>query len=178
MICKKCNEKNLYKAHYCQKCGYAFTDEDREIAYSKTIYGLYNKLEDLYKKLTLDTITGSIYFKVLSIVCVLAVGVYGFLSNGNQMKIMESEQYEVQYNTKTCEYYLLTDLDEISVALYLPKEAEVLRVLEVDSYNQLVNENEYTIEDSIVLEQTNCRYEIEAVYNETSEKMVIRVFGK
>ena len=179
MICKNCNSKNLYKAHYCQNCGYAFTDEDREEAYSKTVYGLFNKLEDLYNTLTLDKITGSIVFKILSIVCVLVIGLFGVITNGNEMKILESEQYEVQYNTKTEEYYLLSELDEIGVSLYLPKEAEVLRVVELDSDNQQVNEDVYTMEDSIVLEQTSNKYEVVAEYsNATNEKVVIRVFGK
>lgn len=179
MICKKCNEKNLYKAHYCQKCGTVFTEEDREKAYSKTIFGFVNKLEDLFSMLTLDKITGNIYFKIVSILFVLVIGVYNVMSNGNVFKILESEQYRVQYNTKTDEYYLISSESIFNVSLYLPKEVHLIYVSELDDANAMIEKVEYTLNDEIVLEQTNHRYEIEVVYhNQSSEKVVIRVFGK
>ena len=113
MKCKNCNEKNLYKAHYCQKCGYAFTEEDRKEAYSQTIFGFFDKIEEMYKKIKLDNITGNMYFKVLSILFVLAFGLFNVLSNGNAFKVLDSEQYDVQYNTKTEEYYLITEEDMV-----------------------------------------------------------------
>ena len=48
MICKNCNTENIIKAKFCQHCGSAFTDEQREEAYDRTIFGMIDKLEGLY----------------------------------------------------------------------------------------------------------------------------------
>ena len=71
MICKKCKTENRIKANYCSHCGHPFTDAERNDAYAKTIYGRFEKLEDLWKTVSLDKITGSAIVKVLSLVAVL-----------------------------------------------------------------------------------------------------------
>ena len=46
MLCKKCNTENLLKADYCQSCGNIFTQEEKDAAYEKTIFGKYEKVEE------------------------------------------------------------------------------------------------------------------------------------
>ena len=179
MICGKCQEKNLYKAHYCKKCGYKFSEEERQKAYDKTIYGTLNKVKDVYETISLDKITGNIYFKIISILVVLGYGIFSFVNNGNELKILDSDQYKVQYNTKTKEYYLLSDDAQVNVSLYLPKEADSIHVREFDSTSTVLEESEYTIEDKIILEKNKNYYEVEAVYNDdSSETIVIKLFDK
>ena len=177
MKCKNCNAKNLYKAHYCQKCGYAFTEENRKEAYSQTIFGFFDKIEEMYKKIKLDHITGSMYFKVLSILFVLAIGVFNVLSNGNTFKVLDSEQYDVQYNTKTEEYYLISEEDMIQVSLYLPKETKMICVMEFDDSGNEIQQFQYTIEDAIVLRNNGNVYKIEAEYSDDiCQSLMIRIF--
>ena len=64
MKCSKCGHKNLYRANFCEKCGCAFDEEYKEKAYGKTIFGLINKIEEIYSWFTLDVILGNKFVKI------------------------------------------------------------------------------------------------------------------
>ena len=67
MICKNCQTKNIKKAQFCRHCGEAFTDEQRQEAYDRTIFGKIEKLEKWKGYVTLDFITGATLIAVASI---------------------------------------------------------------------------------------------------------------
>ena len=163
MICKECGTKNRIKANYCMHCGHQFTDQQREYAYSKTIFGWIEKIENIWSILTLDKITGSSLFKIISLVIIFLVGSYSVYKNGTQFRPLEHENYEIQYNQKVNEYYLISDLDSFEVSLYLPKTTDELTVLQLNEYNELICEEQYLLSDEIVLNnQEEILYQIEA----------------
>ena len=96
MICKNCHTENITKAKFCQHCGSAFTDEQREEAYDRTISGMIDKLEKWKGYITLEAITGHPVFKTLILVAILIWGLLLGRTNGNQMLILESEAYRVR----------------------------------------------------------------------------------
>ena len=71
MICKECGTKNITKAQFCVHCGSAFTDEERQKAYDRTIFGKIEKLEKWKGYITLDFITGHPVFKTLVLIAIL-----------------------------------------------------------------------------------------------------------
>ena len=93
MICKNCHTENITKAKFCQHCGSAFTDEQREEAYDRTIFGMIDKLEKWKGYITLEAITGHPVFKTLILVAILIWGLLLGRTNGNQMLILENEAY-------------------------------------------------------------------------------------
>ena len=107
--CPKCNTKNIVKASYCKECNYEFTEEEQDAAYKKTIFGKLEKIEEWYNHLTLSTITDHIAFKIISILIVLGVGIFYFFTRGIDTKILNRNYYDVYYNEKESEYYLVTD---------------------------------------------------------------------
>ena len=126
MHCPKCLKNVPYGAKYCRSCGEAIPEAERSAAYKKTLWGRLQQLEDWYKTLTLKKLTGSVVFKILILVLILAVGVVNIVKNGVALKILESDAYSAQYNTKLEEYYILTDADEVVLSLYIPNRAESL----------------------------------------------------
>ena len=175
MICRECKTENRIKANFCTHCGHPFTDAERDAAYAKTIYGRFEKLEDLWKTVSLDKITGSSIVKVLSLVAVLVLGGYSVLKNGTQFRPLEHDSYELQYNQKVNEYYLISQQDNIQLQLYLPKQADEVTIVQLDENNELLSTETFGLsEEIILLNQCDVLYQVEA-----ENKMIqIRTFKK
>lgn len=175
MICKNCKTKNITKAQYCRNCGCAFTDEQRQAAYDRTIYGKIDKLEKWKGYLTLEVITGHPVFKTVVLVAILLWGIFLGRSNGNQMLILESESYRVQQNVTTGEYYVLTQQDSVSLALYLPRKAETVQ-LQAIVKDAVVQEQNFTAEEQPSLECGAAEYYyITADYGDSTERITVYV---
>ena len=78
MKCKKCNKKNVRQANYCHYCGNKFSEKEREEAKEKGFIAKVLKVKDWYETITLSKITGSIYWKIGSILVILARYMFPF----------------------------------------------------------------------------------------------------
>ena len=175
MICRECKTENRIKANFCTHCGHPFTDAERDAAYAKSIYGRFEMLEDLWKTVSLDKITGSSIVKVLSLVAVLVLGGYSVLKNGTQFRPLEHDSYELQYNQKVNEYYLISQQDNIQLQLYLPKQADEVTIVQLNENNELLSTETFSLsEDIILLNQSDVLYQIEA----ESKIIQVRTFKK
>ena len=175
MICKNCQTKNITKAQFCKHCGEAFTDEQRQQAYDRTIYGKIEKLEKWKGYVTLDFITGHPIFKTIVLVAILVWGLLLGRTNGNQMLILESEAYQVQQHISTGDYYVLTEQDSVSVSLYIPRQAETL-LLQAVIDGQVAMEQTFTAEEQPHLECGAAEYYyITADYGDGTERITVYV---
>lgn len=175
MICKNCQTKNITKAKYCQHCGAAFTDEQRQEAYDRTIFGKIDKLEKWKGYITLDFITGNPIFKTVVLVAILIWGFYLGRTNGERMLILESDTYQVQQHVTTGEYYVLTEQDSVSVSLYLPRQAESLQLQAVVD-GAVVQEQSFTTQEQPRLECGAAEYYyICANYGNKTERITVYV---
>lgn len=163
MKCTNCNTENLLKACYCKECGQRFTKEEKQAAYDKTVFGIIDRIENLWGYLNLDFITGSRWFQLATIGVLAVYMAFVLITNGSKMKIMDSPDYDVAYLTDTKVWCISTGLDYVNVELYIPGKAETVDVITVDSSNVLVSQDTYSVEDSIVLMQNeNLRYIVQA----------------
>lgn len=173
MICKNCKTKNITKAQYCRNCGNAFTDEQRQAAYDRTIFGKIDKLEEWKGYVTLEFITGHPIFKIVVLVAILVWGIFLGRTNGNQMLILESDAYQVQQNVTTGEYYVLTEQDSVSLALYLPRKAEAVQLQAIVN-DAVVQEKSFAAEEQPRLESGAAEYYyITADYGDSTEKITV-----
>ncbi len=140
MHCPKCLKYVPYGAKYCQNCGEAIPDTVRKNAYQKTLWGKLQRLEDWYKTLALKKVTDSIIFKAFILAVILGYGLFNLYLNGTQLKIMDSDMYDVQYNTKLDEYYVLTEADEVVLNLYIPNKASTLHLTGYDAEGAVLEE--------------------------------------
>lgn len=147
MHCPKCLKYVPYGAKYCQSCGEAIPTDERSNAYKKTIWGKLQRIEDWYKTLALKKITDSVIFKVLILLIILGIGLFNVYRNGTQLKIMDSDMYNVQYNTALEEYYILTDADEVVLNLYIPKKTEGLLLTGYDESGNVLEKRTLTASD-------------------------------
>ena len=151
MKCSKCNTENLLKACYCKECGQQFTEKQKQEAYNTTVFGLIDRIENIWGYLNLDFITGSKWFRG-AVLAVLAVYVaFVMVTNGSKMKIMDSADYDVTYLTDTKVWCLSTELDNVTVELYIPGKTETVDVIAVGENNAFVSQNTYSVEQPIVL---------------------------
>ena len=155
MKCIKCGTKNINKANYCKTCGYHFSKEEQKAAKKWSLVWILECIDKGLSVVDLSIITGSIYFKILSIVIVLLIGIHGWFINGLNIKIMESDDYKIQYNTKIKEYYLLTEKDEINLNVYLPKKIDTIYVEHYDKNSNVLNEEKYQDLNKIILDSNS-----------------------
>lgn len=173
MICKNCQTKNINKAQFCRNCGSAFTDEQRQEAYDRTVFGKLDKLEKWKGYVTLDAITGHPIFKTVVLVAILIWGLFLGRTNGNQMLILESESYRVQQHATTGDYYVLTDQDSVYVSLYLPRQAETVRLQAVVD-GQVIQTQSFASEEQPQLERGAADYYfITADYGDGTERITV-----
>lgn len=176
MICKKCNKDNLLKANYCQHCGNQFTQQDKDEAYSGTIFGKFEKLEGYAGYLKpLEFITGSKIFRIATIAVLVLYSVFVSMSGGDNLRIEDGKNYDVMFNTDNRAYYVVSEDYYVDAQLYLPRDTMGVTVSTIDMYGQTVDVSFYEPTDGIVLEAGNGnRYVIEASGKKNHE--VIEVY--
>lgn len=180
MKCIKCTEENINKANYCKKCAYKFSKKEQEIARKHTFVGKLELLEKVYNVCKLKIITDHILFKILSVLFVLSVGIYVLLNDGIDLKLLNSKEYEIQYNTKNEEYYLISEKDKIPLNLYVPNRVENIEIKHYSKDGKMLEKNKYVKGDDIILEAYSEDYYILKVnyLHDSSEKIKIYVFQK
>ena len=172
MKCSNCGKENLLSAKYCAGCGSPFTDEERQAAYDKTFYGKLDKIKEAKSWISLNKITSNIVFRILFLAAIIALGILGGNNRGTEMTVLESSQYRVYYNEDTRDYFLATDMDSVSVELYLPGKPEGLTVMTLNSESEMIAEDSYNIGDRIVLPRDPDKmYIIEGDYEDTTREI-------
>ncbi len=151
MKCKRCQTDNLTIARYCCNCGKPFTEEEREAAYAETPFGKLDKARKLKSILTLDIITGSLWYKVLILAAILALGIYLRISGVKPFRLEASEDYELKYLKSAQTYYVITDAEKADLRLVVPKGTDQLIVEELDAEGQTVNQTAVPAESGISL---------------------------
>ncbi len=149
--CKKCNYKNPIQAKYCYSCGNRFEQKEKENSMNRGFVGFLKKARNWYDTLTLSKITSKLWFRCLSVLLVILIGVLGLIKNGYHLKIQDSIEYTYQYNKKLDEYYLYTKALKSKVNLYAWGNNEKMILEYYDEKDNLINKKELNIED-IVLE--------------------------
>ena len=179
--CPKCNTKNIVKASYCKECNYEFTEEEQDKAYKKTIFGRLETLETWYNHLTLSTITDHIAYKILMLLIVLGLGLYYFFTRGIDTAILDSKNYDVYYNNKAKEYYVVTDEknSEINLEIYLPNRVMQLDIEHYNLDNKLLDKTVYEEGKDIVLKTYKSDYYIlKSTYETKTDKLKVYVYPK
>ena len=182
MICPKCMRKNIKKANYCIDCGYEFSEEEREKAYKKTIYYFIEKLEDLKDKITLDFITDTLVFKIISLLLVLGIGLYFLFTKGINTTIVNDKSYELYYYEKEKYYYILVDddINKVNISLYIPNRAKTIKIKHYNSNNTLIDTKKYNKKKGLKLSPyNNDYYVINTTYtNKKEDNLKLIIYHK
>lgn len=173
MKCTNCNTENLMKANYCKNCGQAFTQQEKDAARKTSVVGKLEKAEEVKGKadkigdiLSMKFITDNIFVRIAIIVApfILSLVIGGGSSSGNTMKIRDSGEYDVYYNTTTQEYFVEMDGSSVNLMLYVPKDTQQINVYFTESGGYEYQSGSYSVEDAITVnENSNGYYTIEAV---------------
>lgn len=177
MKCIKCRQENINSANYCKKCGYHFSKSEQKIAKSHTLVGKLENIEQAYKVCSLKIITDNIIFKIVSLLIIIALGIFFVMQNGTIVKIKDSKEYNIQYNTKLDEYYLLVNQDETNLNLYIPNKTESFNIKLMDLDNNLIEEDNYKDTDNITLNINGIDdyYLLESFYSD-KESSVLKLY--
>lgn len=179
MKCSKCKKNNIIKAQYCKFCGKKFSEEEQKTAYQKTIFYKLEYAKDLYDKLTLSNITSHWLFRTIVLLVILSFGLYKVFINGNVMNIKESDLYQLIYNNKDKEYYLIVadNTQNVAVNLYIPNKTEKIITNHYDQNGDLIKKKSYDVFDDLLVDVCDDDYYIiKAVYSNhksTEIKMIV-----
>lgn len=174
MRCPKCNKKNITNSNYCINCKHKFSDEEKEKYYNKTFYHFIDVVSEWYERITFQTITDNIIFKIVSLLVVLVIGIYFWKLKGIDTRLLKSNDYSVYYNEKVDSYYLLIDdnVTSTDIKLYKPNRLKELKIKRYDLDNKIINETIYDEESDLILTPfDNDYYVLESTYsnNKTSD---------
>ncbi len=179
MKCVSCGSENQIKADYCKFCGEKFSEDTKKAAYGKTVYGRIDRFLEMKSWITLGKITGNPIVRIL-IILLLAVLVFvNIRANGSSLTIKDKADYDLAYNPELAEYYVMTDLSEVDLSVYVPKKtADIL--LNVYNGETLLNTSEIVEKNRVtVTKNAGWRYSIVADYeNGSSETITFFVCGK
>lgn len=182
MKCSNCNYKNRVKATYCMECGYKFSKKEQESAYNKTLIGKYKQYKKWYNRFSLKLIFDSIPFKIVSILLILTIGLYYMYTNGINIKILNSDNYELVFNDRLQEYYLITndELSEIPINLYIPNRTKEITINHYDLEDNRIDKFKYDKKNDLILETfNNDYYSINVEYsNGSSEILKLYIFNE
>lgn len=180
MKCIKCTTKNINSANYCKKCGNKFLEEEQKAAKRWTLVWFLEWIDKIKSLWKFSFITDHILFKIGMLLIVLGIGIYSIITNGNKLKILESENYQIQYNTKLSEYYLIVDTNETELNLYIPKETNDVTIKHLNKNNELIEEKIYNEEENIILESNTIEedyYLVKVDYKEEkSESLKLYIY--
>ena len=158
MKCIKCRKNNVSQANYCIKCGYQFNDKDKEKS-KKSFPAIVFKIKDMWDTVTLSKIKDKWWYRVGSFILVIGIGVLLFMQNGNHLKILKSNDYEISVLKNTNEYFLNSKSDETKLNLYLPHAVENIYVDYYSYLGEEISKNKYdNINDIIILVDNNKNY--------------------
>ncbi len=176
MICTKCGKDNLIKANYCAQCGHAFSRQEKEAAYNQTIYGKLDRFDEVKSWVTLKKITGNFFVRLLVLACIAAIGFLTHTNRGTEMKLLESNEYAIDWNSSRNEYYLYSDLDQVHLKLYLPGKPESIGVDVLDAEGNVISSETYSTDTEPVLEKNGSSYRISGIYEEGGTSILASVY--
>lgn len=167
MKCKRCKHNNSYKANYCFKCGREFRKLEKDDAINTGFVAFLKRVREEYDTITLSHIMGTWQFKIISILVVLAIGIFGMVKNGMHLKILKSDNYFFQYNDVSDEYYVYTSDDETKLSLYSIGNNQSIKVSYFNN-DELLSENVFDNFSNIILSsQSSDNYYILDYKNES-----------
>lgn len=158
MKCIKCRTNNINKANYCKKCAYQFSKAEQNVARRKTLIGKIECLEKAYNLCTLKVITDHIAFKICSLIIVLIVGISFWIKDGIDLKLLDSDDYDIQYNVNEKEYYLMTYNDKVLLNLYVPNRTDEIIITHYDENDNILEQKIYQPDEEIILETKEKEY--------------------
>ena len=157
-----------------------------EIAFIKYGKEEFPGYDDLMKKLdrfdevkswvTLKKITGNFFVRLLVLACIAAIGFLTHTNQGTEMKLLESNEYAIDWNSARNEYYLYSDLDKVHLKLYLPGKPESIGVDVLDAEGNVINSETYSTDAEPVLEKNGSSYRISGIYEEGQTSILASVY--
>lgn len=182
MKCHNCHKDNIRKANYCKMCGTEFTKKEKEEASRQGLTGILITLTDWYEKVTLQKITGHIAFQIASVILVLGIGLYFIFTNGTNLNVLSSDEYNLEYNSKNKEYYVLLDKEdrvnqlETALELYVPNRIDQLKVTYYDDNDNVLSEKDFSPEDQILVSANLSQDNYYVISNPKNKKENIKIF--
>ena len=152
MKCSHCTADNLLMANYCCACGAAFTDAERKAAYDQTVYGQIDKARRVKDIVTLEIITGSRWFKILTLLVILALGIWLRMSGVGALRLETGSGYRLEYLKETDAYYVISEADAVDLRLVVPNRTTELSAEEYDAGGTLLSQRSCSADAGVSLE--------------------------
>ena len=181
MKCGKCHQKNIKKANYCQKCGYPFSQEEKEQAAQTGLLPWLKRIKLFHEIRTLEIIKDNPIVKIVSVLLVFIVGLLLTFMRGNQLKILENKTYQVKYYEKNKEYYLFLNskeknIEKITAELYVPNRIEKFSVKYYDEKGILLSEKISSRQEKIELKVNTTENNYYVISDRKDKKDQIKVY--
>ena len=152
MRCSRCTTDNLLMARYCCACGKPFSEEERKAAYDQTIYGQIDKARKVKDVLTLNIITDSLWFKILTLLLILAIGIWLRMSGVNALRLESGDGYRLEYLKATNTYYVISESDAVDLRFVVPHKTTQLVEEERDDVESLLSQRSCGTEEAVTLD--------------------------
>ena len=169
MQCIKCKKKNVTQANYCIKCGYEFTKKEKDKAKKKDFWPRVYRIKEKIDFLTLGTLKDKWYIRLLLLILAVGGGIYLYLENGSEMKILKGEDYKIERKKNTNEYQLYSKKEIVGLNIYFPTTPKKVKVKCFDNNKKQLSSTDYKDGDNIVVSLKEKPYVCEIKMNKKNK---------
>ena len=129
MKCICCKSEVAFGYKFCTNCGEKVDKTQMENAYyNECVWGKFDAWVEKHENSLGKKITDNFVFRIVAMLVSVVLIYYGFTSDDYRLHIMDSNDYGVQYDVKSEEYYILSHKEEFNVEMYVPKFCDYVRL--------------------------------------------------
>lgn len=151
MKCNHCEKEIGYGYKHCTECGNLVDEAVLESAYKETVWGRIDVLIDKYKQTPIKKLTDNFFFRIIVMLFSVFLIYIGFTTDDYHLRIVENGIYRIQYDTKTDEYYVLSDEENFVLGVHIPKFCDKVRFICYKEDNEVQNK---------VMKREDCEIEV------------------
>ena len=156
MKCSKC--KKSFKATqsiYCSTCGHKFTEKEYESNKKYSVASIISRIINTIDFVQNGNLGNKFIVRLILLLLTLGSGIYLYYINGSKIKILKSNDYEIEYYKEKNEYYLYTNDDSVTLNLYIPGNKDKIYISWYDENNKEITGNEFFSTDTKIVPNTD-----------------------
>ena len=124
---------------------------------------------------SLSFIKDSKLVRALILLIILFIGIFSYRNN-NTFRILDTKYYDVEYNKKNKEYYVISNKDNIKLNIYSPKNIIKVNMSHYDKNDEKIDSESISSDGNLKITSSNGDYYIVEGVKRDKSKEIIKIY--